>query len=125
MSRRRFTKKDRERIRSANGKACYLCGGAIVVGERWEIEHVIAWELTRDDSDANLKPAHEKCHKAKTHGQERLDINEAKRRQGKHTGSIQPKGGIPQRPKAERTQRASLPPRAMFWKSSGHSESGD
>jgi 5-methylcytosine-specific restriction protein A len=127
MARRRFTKKDRERIRTANGNACYLCGGAIKVGESWEIEHVIAWELTRDDSDGNLKPAHEKCHKAKTHKHDRPAINEAKRRQGKHTGTIQPKGGIAQRPKPERTQKAPVPRQGgiRFWASSGHSESGD
>jgi 5-methylcytosine-specific restriction protein A len=127
VSRRRFTKKDRARIFAANNGACHLCGNAISVGEAWEIEHVIAWELTRDDSDENLRPAHAKCHKMKTHKQDRPAINEAKRREAKHTGAIRPKGRIPAPPKAERTQKAPVPRQGgiRFWPIAGHSESGD
>ena len=76
MSRRRFNDKDRARIFAANGGDCHLCGGKLDGGrEPWEIEPVIAWELTRDDSDKNLRPAHISCHKTKTHEQDRPAIN--------------------------------------------------
>jgi 5-methylcytosine-specific restriction protein A len=95
VSRRRFTDKDRARIFAANDGCCHLCGTKIDgVREKWEVEHVIAWELTRDDSDENLKPAHKSCHKTKTHTQDRPAINEAKRREAKHQGVTRPAGKI-------------------------------
>jgi len=116
MSRRSFSKKDRARIFASAGGVCHLCNGAITVGEAWEVEHVIAWELTRDDSDENLRPAHVKCHREKTHKQDRPAIQKAKDRQAKHTGAARPKQSIPSRPKAPAKEpKPSLPPRIMFW----------
>lgn len=100
MARRRFTDKDRTRIFAANNGCCHLCKGKIDgVREAWEVEHVIAWELTRDDSDENLRPAHIACHKVKTHEQDRPAINEAKRRAAKFQGVKRPKQTIPSPPK--------------------------
>lgn len=100
MARRRFTDKDRTRIFAANNGCCHLCKGKIDgVREAWEVEHVIAWELTRDDSDENLRPAHIHCHKTKTHKQDRPAINEAKRREAKFQGVKRPKQTIPSPPK--------------------------
>lgn len=115
MARRRFTDKDRARIFTANKGCCHLCGGKIDVAEAWEIEHVIAWELTRDDSDENLRPAHIKCHKEKTHKQDRPAINQAKRREAKHKGFAKPKGNLsgpsfPQSDKSPRIDKAAIPP---------------
>jgi 5-methylcytosine-specific restriction endonuclease McrA len=51
MPRKRFTDKDRARIFADNLGVCHICGEKIDgVREAWEIEHVIAWELTRDIS---------------------------------------------------------------------------
>jgi len=109
MARRRFTDKDRARIFAANDGCCHLCWQKIDgVREAWEIEHVIAWELTRDDSDGNLKPAHVACHKTKTHEQDRPAINQAKRREAKHQGVKRPAGKIAIRPKEPRP--ATKPP---------------
>ncbi|WP_181167744.1 MULTISPECIES: HNH endonuclease signature motif containing protein [unclassified Mesorhizobium] len=94
MARRRFTDKDRARIFTANKGCCHLCDGKIDVAEAWEVEHVIAWELTRDDSDGNLRPAHIKCHQIKTHKQDRPAINQAKRREAKHKGFSKPAGKL-------------------------------
>lgn len=94
MARRSFSKKDRARIFASAGGVCHLCEGAITVGEAWEIEHVIAWEFTRDDSDENLRPAHIKCHREKTHKQDRPAIQKAKDREAKHTGAARPKQSI-------------------------------
>jgi len=120
MARKRFTVKDRARIFAANDGCCHLCGGKIDgVREAWEVEHVIAWELTRDDSDSNLRPAHKDCHKRKTHKEDRPAINQAKRREAKHNGAKQPAGqmkgrGFPPTDKPARTAKPSLPPRRMF-----------
>jgi len=84
--RKRFTAKDRARIFAAHNGICHLCGGKIKDNEAWELEHIIAWALTQDDSDENLAPAHVKCHKAKTHKQDRPAINKAVRLDNKRRG---------------------------------------
>lgn len=66
MPRKHFSQRERVRLFELNQGTCYLCDMKIQVGEVWEIEHVVAWELTRDDSDENLRLAHVKCHKVKT-----------------------------------------------------------
>ena len=118
MARRRFNDKDRARIFASNKGCCHLCGGKIDgVREKWEIEHVIAWELTRDDSDENLRPAHPDCHKTKTHQQDRPAINKAKSREAKYLGVKQPAGNLksqgfpkkpPREPKPDHTTRRNL-----------------
>lgn len=120
MARRRFSDKDRARIFANNDGCCHLCGEKIDgVREAWEIEHVIAWELTRDDSDENLRPAHKSCHKDKTHKQDRPAIKKAKRREAKHNGVARPAGNLKSRgfPRTEREPKQStksLPPRALY-----------
>lgn len=84
MSRKRFSRKDRTRILDANNHRCHLCKGRIGIGQAWEVEHVIAWALTRDDSDTNLRPAHVKCHRVKTHKRDRPVINKVERIRAKH-----------------------------------------
>jgi 5-methylcytosine-specific restriction endonuclease McrA len=113
MGRRRFTDKDRARIFADNNGVCHLCNQKIDgIREAWEIEHVIAWELTRDDSDENLRPAHIECHKQKTHQHDRPVINEAKRREAKHTGVKRPSSSLATRDKrAPKRLTKQLPPR--------------
>ena len=85
--RKSFTKKERARLFSLYEGRCYLCTGSIDgTKEAYEIEHVIPWALTQDDSDENLRLAHVKCHKAKTHGPERLMLNKVERMRLKHQG---------------------------------------
>lgn len=86
LARKRFSRKDRERILDANDHCCHICGGRIQTGQAWEIEHRIPWALTRDDSDANLRPAHVKCHRRKTHQVDRPAINKTERIRAKHRG---------------------------------------
>jgi 5-methylcytosine-specific restriction protein A len=86
--RKRFTAKDRARIFAAHNGICHLCRGKIQDNEAWELEHIIAWALTQDDSDENLAPAHVKCHKAKTHKQDRPAINKAVRLDNKRRGFV-------------------------------------
>lgn len=65
---------------------CDLCGQKVQAGEAWEVEHVIPWALSFDDSDGNLKIAHKDgdCHAAKT----KVDVGRIAKakRQGGETG---------------------------------------
>lgn len=96
MARRSFSKKDRARIFAANDGVCHLCKGKINIGEAWEVEHVIPYALTQDDSDDNLRPAHVKCHAVKTHTEDRPRISKAERQRLKHIGAW-PKSKTPLR----------------------------
>jgi len=129
MARRSFSKKDRARIFASAGGVCHLCNGAITVGEAWEIEHVLAYALTRDNSDENLRPAHKRCHEVKTRQEDVPAIAKAKRREAKHLGIARPKQQIRSAPfpspdKPERITKQPLPPRAMFrmWPASSNRE---
>lgn len=116
MARRRFTDKDRARIFANSKGYCHLCGEKIDgVREAWEIEHVIAWELTRDDSDDNLRPAHKSCHAKKTHQQDRPAINQAKRREAKHNGVKRAESKLAAKAKEPKQSRhAPMQPRPLF-----------
>jgi len=97
VSRRSMTPLRRARIFDAAGGVCHLCGQVIDgTREKWEAEHVIALEISRDDSDANLRPAHVACHRAKTSEDAGL-IAKAKRVRAKHIGAHRPKRKIPGR----------------------------
>lgn len=85
--RKTHSRKDRARIFTANRGRCHLCDGLIGVGEAWEIEHVIPYALTQDESDGNLRPAHRKCHARKTSEQDRPRISKAERQRAKHLGT--------------------------------------
>jgi 5-methylcytosine-specific restriction protein A len=78
--------RERERLFLLHGGRCHLCGEKIRPPAAWELEHVIAWELTRDESDENVKPAHVACHKPKTADDIR-GIRKADRQRQKHNGA--------------------------------------
>ena len=86
MARKHFSQRERVRIFALHGGKCHLCQMPIKVGEAWDMEHVIAWELTRDDSDDNVRPAHKHCHKIKTADDVR-NIRKADRVKAKHIGA--------------------------------------
>jgi hypothetical protein len=52
----------------------------------WDIEHVLPWSLTRDNSDENCMPAHERCHDVKTFSQDIPRIAKAVRLEARHMG---------------------------------------
>lgn len=85
MTRKRRSARERERLFLLHGGRCYLCGVKIKAGEAWELEHRIPWELTRDESDENVLPAHVGCHKVKSVDDIR-GIRKADRQRLKHTG---------------------------------------
>lgn len=86
MARPSMTTKRKALIFATHKGVCYLCTGKIGVGEAWEAEHVIPWEISRDDSDDNLRPAHVKCHRVKT-ARDRKDIAKVHRIEARHKGA--------------------------------------
>jgi len=94
MTRRRMTSLRRARIFDSHGGTCHLCGVKIGVGEAWEAEHIIALEISGDDSDDNLAPAHVACHRAKT-AEDAGRIAKARRVYAKHIGAHRAKQTLP------------------------------
>lgn len=91
MGRRSLSARERARLFSLHEGICHLCDGRIDgTREAWEIEHVLPLALGGDDSDENRKPAHVKCHKAKTRD-DIGSIRKADRQRAKHLGA-KPKG---------------------------------
>lgn len=70
-----------------HGGICHICGQKIDgTREGWDLEHVIALEISGDDSDENLRPAHKACHAEKTRD-DKGRIAKAKRVRAKHLGA--------------------------------------
>jgi len=86
MARKNFSRKERVRLFELHSGKCHICDQKVQVGEAWELEHIVPWELTRDDSDENVKPAHFKCHKVKT-ADDVAAIRKADRVKAKHIGA--------------------------------------
>lgn len=61
-----MSKKRRAMIFAAHGGICWLCKGKIGEDEPYDIDHMVAREISRDDSDDNLAPAHKECHREKS-----------------------------------------------------------
>lgn len=92
---RRMSPSRRARIFADHGGVCHLCGDQIDgTRERWEVEHIVPYALTRDDTDANLAPAHVACHAAKTAG-DVAQIAKAKRVARKHIGAHRSASTLP------------------------------
>lgn len=95
MTRRRLSTRERARLFELHDGVCHICGEKIDgVRERWEIEHVIPFALTRDESDENMKPAHANCHKGKT-AVDKGVIAKSKRVAAKHNGTWAPRSKLP------------------------------
>lgn len=91
--RKSFSRKERVRLFELYKGECHICEGKIHVNESWEIEHVIPWDLTQDDSDDNLRLAHFKCHKIKSAGDVKA-IRKANRIRDKHNGAVKKKSSF-------------------------------
>ena len=85
MTRKPRTAKQRLELFNANGRICHLCGGKIEAGQAWELDHVNELWISGDDSDENMKPAHKKCHRAKT-SQRATVLAKVARIEAKHKG---------------------------------------
>jgi 5-methylcytosine-specific restriction endonuclease McrA len=111
--------KVRQRIFDRDNR-CHLCGCEIQTAQKWDLDHVKALINGGENREANLRPAHRKCHKVKT----ALDVAEkatvAAIRQ-KHIGArpapAKPlrSAGFPQTEKAAARQtKTPLPPRRLY-----------
>lgn len=93
MKRRSLTTKARLELFTEHHGECHICGGKIHAGEKWEVEHLIPIAMGGDDEAHNMRPAHVKCHRAKTSADVKA-IAKAKRMEAKHLG-IRPRKGRP------------------------------
>ena len=85
MTRRHFSTTARLAIFNAAKGLCHICGGKIESGQAWELDHVNELWLSDDDSDENMKPAHKKCHRAKTSARATV-LAKVARIEAKHKG---------------------------------------
>lgn len=110
MARKSFSTKERTRLFALNKGICHICSGKIDASlEAWEIEHVNPLAMTGDNSDDNLKLAHQKCHAIKTKQDVAL-IAEAKRREAKFKGAKRPSSKLAAEKQPKRLTK-ELPPR--------------
>jgi len=93
--RRRRTQNQRAQIFLAHKGVCAICELRIQPSEKWHLDHEAALEISADDSDDNLRPVHEACHKAKTAG-DKAAIAKSNRVRAKHlTGRGKARKGPP------------------------------
>lgn len=109
----------RARIFDRENGTCHISGRKIAAGEAWQLEHKVALILGGQHRETNLFPALVEPHKAKTASEMKVKAKIAAVR-NKHIGATKPAGKLrgqpfPQSEKsARRTERQSLPPRALF-----------
>jgi 5-methylcytosine-specific restriction protein A len=90
VKRVRLSTRQRVECFEASGGVCHLCGGKIIVGEKWEVSHDTPLELGGEDTPENRKPAHYRCHRAHTAAVDLPNIAKAKRREARHIGARAP-----------------------------------
>lgn len=96
MTKRRMSTTRRARIFAAADGLCHICGQRIDgTRDLWDAEHVIPIEISGDDSDGNLRPAHRSCHRKKTATEDAPTIAKAKRVHAKHTGAHKTRNPLP------------------------------
>lgn len=94
--RRRIGERERAEIFARAGGVCHICQQRIDAGrDAWEVSHEIPLELGGDDAkgSANLLPAHGRCHRERTAGEDVPAIRKAQRLERRSMGiKRQPKG---------------------------------
>jgi 5-methylcytosine-specific restriction endonuclease McrA len=111
--------KVRQRIFGRDNR-CHLCGCEIQTAQKWDLDHVVALINGGENREANLRPAHRKCHKEKTARDVAEKAKVAAIRQkhiGARTAPAKPLrgAGFPQTEKAaSRHTKAPLPPRQLY-----------
>lgn len=89
--RRHLSTRERTRLFALHGGVCHFCDGKIH-GEReaWDISHEIPLAAGGDDVDANMKPAHRKCHQHHTRTIDAPRIAKTKRQAALGSGAKAP-----------------------------------
>ena len=93
--RRTLTTKQRVAIFQEADGVCDICGGKILVGDRWEVSHRIPLQLGGADEPSNMFPAHYACHRKLTAETDIPAIAQAKRREARHIGAKQSRNPLP------------------------------
>lgn len=62
----------RREVIAVYGPVCWLCGGAIVPGQAWDIDHVVPRARGGGDGVGNLRPAHAGCNRSRGAGDARV-----------------------------------------------------
>ncbi len=86
--RRSLSRPEREAIAARDSWICgahtdFGCHNTVIKNSAWQIDHIVAWELTHDDSPENLQLLCWDCHQAKTQI-DRSAINKSSRQRDKH-----------------------------------------
>lgn len=109
-----MSKARRLRIFARDGGRCEICGKKVQTGEDYDIDHRLAWALTFDDGDDNLRTVHKSCHRdagaktaddvkriAKAKRQSGIEGGQAARRAKRGHGLIQSRTDWPKGRKLE------------------------
>lgn len=108
--------KVRQRVFDREGGICHLCSQAIHVGQKYDLDHVVALINGGENRESNLKPAHRKCHVEKTASDVAEKAKIAAIR-GKHIGAVRPSSSLSTRDKPKQPKpvtKPSLPPRNLY-----------
>lgn len=79
----------RLRVFEKHQGACHICSGKILVGQKWQCDHIKALILGGENRELNLAPVHILCHIVKT-GLDTKQKSKSYRIRAKHYG-IRPK----------------------------------
>jgi len=117
MTRKHRSTRDRARLFEQHKGICHLCHCPIHAGQRWEWSHPRALALGGEDSWENAAPAHFKCHRDWTAGEDIPRIAKARRQHASHIGAKAPSNrpirsrGFAKTPKRGRIELpVTLPP---------------
>jgi 5-methylcytosine-specific restriction enzyme A len=108
----------RDRI-MARDSSCHLCGQPIQTAQKWDLDHVKALINGGENREGNLRPAHRKCHVAKSAADVAEKAKVAAIRK-KHVGITRPaqsikSPGFPVTEKAAKRQsKPPLPRRPLY-----------
>lgn len=81
--RKKFSAMAKLRIFEKHKGECVLCGGKIIPGSRWILEHLRPLGLGGTNDTSNLAPVHLACAAAKTNGKDGDNARSAKSKRSK------------------------------------------
>ena len=65
------------------------CGQLVAANSNWQIDHIVPWALTHDDSPENLQLLCWECHQRKTSEVDRPAISKGNRQRDKHDAHVE------------------------------------
>ena len=110
-----MSKARRLRLFARDEGRCWICGCKVKAGEEYDLDHVIAWAISYDDSDDNLKVAHKSCHRgegSKTSTDVKV-IAKCKRIEARLNGTRRERKPIPSRGFSTNGPKQKIPSRIL------------